>query len=579
MELLLLLKPHRKLFVFALVALGAGSLVNLAIPEIVRRLINSGDLSLVVENLTPLLFALAGLFLFQAVCFYFRSFLFSVIGIRIVNSLRTQLYDQLISRNLTFFDQHRTGDLISRISSDTSLLQDILSIRLSVTIRYTFQVVVGVVLMALLSLRLTLLLTLILPLVVGCSVYLGKKLKRLSKLQQQELGNATNVSEETFGGIRTVKAFHQEVFEQNRFGNAILKTIDAGFARSRVSAFFASFVSFLMNVAIIGILLYGIRLVALSQMNAGDLTAFMLYGVIVAISFAFLAGGIGELLQASGAAERIFEILNAPHEKPREDKKTPTAPGNVDIKEVSFAYPSRPNEEVLHNISFSLSPGKTVALVGPSGSGKSTVMNLLLAFYEPTRGELLLGGVSYADLSLRTIRNHIAIVPQEPQLFALSIRENLLYGKRDASDEELAEACEKAYLSSFIQSLPEGLETYVGERGVQLSGGQKQRLAIARALLKNPSILLFDEATSSLDSESEHEIQKALSTLRENRACLIIAHRLSTVQNADEILVLDKGKIIQRGDHFTLREQGGLYRSLVEKQDLASEGYNGTVSP
>jgi ABC-type multidrug transport system fused ATPase/permease subunit len=569
-KLLRLAKPHTSVFVLAFITLGAGSAVNLVFPELIRRLLNADRLSWLTTHQFEVGAALIGLFAFQGICFYYRSLLFSVIAQRIVTTLRRQLYSAIISRDIEFFDQNRSGDLVSRLGSDMTLVQDALGIKISVFVRYGLQVIVGVVLMLFLSVRLTIAIVLSLPILVGISILLGKKLKRLSKAQQTELGQASNIAEETFSGVRIVKAFNRENFEDQRFSKSIEAVLALGITRSGVAAFFASFVSFLLNACIVLIMLYGITLVGNGIMPPGDLTAFLLYGVIVAVSFAFIAGGVAEFIQAMGAADRIFEILD--HSLPVEpiDKALLASPvrGAVSVKNITFCYPSRPEIAVLKNISFELPAGKTTALVGPSGSGKTTVTSLILGLYPPQTGALRFDNVPIDCKNSRSIREHIAIVPQDPYLFALSIADNLRYGRLEANLDDIREAARKASLLDFIESLPQGFETDVGPRGTQLSGGQKQRLAIARAILRNPALLVLDEATSSLDSENEALIQAALDTLMKGRTALVIAHRLSTIKNAHQVIVLEAGQIVQIGTHDSLSREAGLYRQLVERQEL-----------
>ncbi len=572
-RLLRLALPYRGALILGLIALAGGTGVNLLLPEVIRHFLNEQKLDLLQSS--PVLVGgfLLGLFALQGICFYFRSYLFGAVGQKVVNDLRKKLYDAIIAQPISFFDTHRIGDLVSRISADTLMVQDAVSIKISVFIRYALQVAVGILLMVFLSLRLTVLILIVLPILIGLSVVLAKQLRKWSKRQQTELGNATTIAEETIGGVRIVKAFNRTGTESNRFHNSIDQVLFAGLSRTRVSAFFSSFVSFLMNASIIFVLMYGIFLVNQESLSIGDLTAFMLYGVIVAVSFAFLAGGYGEFVQALGAAERIFELLDREKEfeiSTTGNEHSLTPPLSIEFKKISFSYPSRQDTKALKDLSFTLEPGTTTALVGPSGSGKSTIVNMLLRFYEPSEGELLFNGKSSDLYSPRTIRSHSALVPQDPQLFAVTLAENLRYGKPDATQAELEKACLEANILDFIESLPDGFETYSGERGVQLSGGQKQRIAIARALLRNPALLILDEATSALDSESEHLIQQALQELMKSRTSLVIAHRLSTIQNADQIVVLQDGKIVERGNHQTLLSQEGLYKRLVEKQDLLS---------
>lgn len=573
-RLVFFVRPHLGIFTVAMIGLALGSGINLILPEIIRRLVDGPYATYLSDHRFAVGGGLVLLFALQGAGFYLRSYYFGVIGQRVVATLRRQLFESVMFQEVTFFDERRTGDLVSRLHADTQLIQDAVSIRLSILVRYAFQVVVGIVLMVWLSPRLTLAIIFMVPLLVCFSIFLGRKLRRLSRAQQAELGRATTVADETFAAIRVVKAFARETFEMTRYDRVNAEVLGLGIRRTGVSAFFSSFVSFLMNACIVLVLMYGLTIVAQGTLSSGDLIAFLLYGVIVAVSFAFIASTWAEMMQTAGAAERIFEILDLTAAKPLPTAAPPRLidwRGDVEFESVSFAYPTRPSVTVLEGVSFRLAPGESTALVGPSGSGKSTLVSLLLGFYRPALGRIRCGEHDLAGLSLDELRRRIAIVPQEPQLFATSIAENLRYGKETASLEELRGACAQANILDFVESLPEGFETPVGERGVQLSAGQKQRLVIARAMLKDPILLILDEATSALDSENEYLVQKALSSLLENRTALIIAHRLSTIKNCDHLLVMEKGHIVQTGTHDSLSRGPGLYSQLVARQELGAQ--------
>lgn len=569
--LLKLVVSERILLVLALTALAIGSGVNLVLPAVVREFINNSPEVYLREHPWKTAGVMAALFGLQGIAFYYRSLLFNMLGQRVVNRLRKNLFATLIQKEIAFFDSNRVGDLISRLSADTVLMQDAISIKLSVFIRYSFQVIVGIVMMLMLSLRLTIAIVFVVPVLILFSVYLGKKLKKLSKAQQAALGLSTGIAEETLASARIIKAFNQERRFNQRFADQTDALLSISVARARVASFFSSFVSFLMNMSIVLILLYGAGLVFSNSLSAGDLTAFMLYGVIVAVSFAFVSSGYAEFVQALGASERIFEFLGTASEKTSEIRPPPSALPLIDeitFDRVSFAYPSRSDVPVFNELSLSIPSGRTIALVGPSGAGKSTLVGLLLGFYRPQSGEIRIDGAVLSDDQIRGFRQSAALVPQEPQLFALSIAENLALGKETATLEEMREACRKARILDFIDSLPQKFETPVGERGVLLSAGQKQRVAIARALLRDPQLLILDEATSALDSENEHLVQDALNQLMANRTVVIIAHRLSTVKNADMVFVIENGTITESGTHSELLNHGGLYRQLVERQEL-----------
>ena len=411
--------------------------------------------------------------------------------------------------------------------------------------------------MAFISIRLTCIVLLTLLFLVGISLLLGKRLRAISRAQQKALGAASVTAEEGFGMARVVKAFNREADEIRRFEGSNLEVLSLGMARTRVSAFFQSFVTFLLHSALAILVLYGVVQVAKGELLAGDLTAFLAYGAIVAVSFSFIAGSYAELMQALGASERVFEIIA--RGVPPATRGEPVAAmashsTELNFEDVSFAYPSRPANEVLRDLTFTLPQGKTVALVGPSGAGKSTVVNLLLRFYDPVQGGIKLGGVDLRDIPPADLRRRISFVPQEPELFGVSIAENLRYGRPSASADELSKVCARAGLDEFIAKLPQGLDTIVGERGAQLSGGQKQRLGIARALVTQPKFLFLDEATSNLDGQTEERISSSIKNIRGRISIFMIAHRLSTVVSADRIIYLDSGEVKAEGSFQEVRD-------------------------
>lgn len=569
-RLLPLVRREWKAFGLGLIALGGGAAINLLFPQIIRQFLQTHGAVGFAERSQQLALTLVALFAIQAVCFYFRSYLFGVVGQRVVAFVRARLFRIIIDRPIEFFDTNRTADLVSRLNSDCVLLQDAVSVRLSVFVRYSVQVIVGTLLMAALSPVLTVALLNIVPLLVGLSLLLGRKLRRVSRAQQEALGTSASIAQESFEAARLVRAFNREQFEVARYSDSNTQVLSLGLARTATASFFSSFVSFLLNVAIVGVLVYGVHLVGIERLTIGDLTAFLLYGVIVAVSFAFLAGGYTDLLQSLGATDRVFEVLELGEARSQKMSRPDIQvhSGRYEFRDVSFSYPGRPDIEVLHSLSFSIPEGKTTALVGPSGAGKSTIVNLMLGLYDPSRGEILVDGTDIATIDTQSLRQHIALVPQEQALFATTIAENLRYGKESASDEELLRACEQVNLLSFIESLPQGLHTLLGERGAQLSTGQKQRLAIARALLRDPKVLILDEATSALDSENEHLVQQALNTVLKGRTAVVIAHRLATIKGADQVVVLEQGRLVQQGTHESLSRETGLYRQLVERQEI-----------
>jgi ATP-binding cassette subfamily B protein len=562
----------------ATIFLLAAVATNLAFPLLIRQTLNAAPNFFDFGVARNLCYAIATLFFLQACFFFARSYLFMVASHAIVNRLRVTLFHSLLERNLTFFEKERSGDLLARISSDTGMLQSAIGSQLNVCIRYGLQVFIGAVMMVGISPLLSVALFLASPLVVAIGMVLGRLLKRTSKAVQAHIGGALIVAEESLNAIRTVKSFNAEAQLLLRFGKEIQAALQTGIQRSKISAFFQSFVSFLINVSVLGVALYGVYLVNHGTLSLGDLLGFILYGLIVAVSFAFLASAYPELLQSLGALERIQDIMPEglsvetqldPLPKSALKNNREKIGSEVVFSDVSFRYPSRPDKLVLDHINFRIARGERIAIVGPSGAGKSTITQLVTALQFPTDGAVIIDGTPTNNWDPKELRARCAVVSQEAELFSFSIRDNVLLGKPTASDTELAAACRAAHIYDFIAGLPQGLDTPLGQRGYSLSGGQRQRVAIARALLRNPSILILDEATSALDSENEALIHAAIRDSMQGRTVLIIAHRLATVQDADRVFVLDRSHIIQTGTHAELRSEPGLYRQLVEQQMLA----------
>lgn len=488
--------------------------------------------------------------------------------------MRYSLYRKLVSLPLYYFDGHRTGELSSRITTDVAQLHDMLSSTLAEFFRQVATLIVGVGIILFLSPKLTLFMIATFPLLVIMAFVFGRKIRKLSKSRQDELANANVVVDETLQAIKVVKAFTNELFEVIRYKKALNQAMETALKASRYRAAFVSFIIFALFGGIVLVLWYGAKLVFTGELTVGELTSFIIYTSFIGAA----VGGLGDLYsqvqKTIGSSERILEILAEKEETTINLNPAPTPtsefkkiPGEIIFRKVHFSYPSRKDVTVLDNISFEIGRGAKIALVGPSGAGKSTVAQLLLRFYEPQSGEILIDNKNILDYTVEELRSNIGIVPQETILFGGTIRENILYGKPDASETEIIDAAKKANAWSFIDSFPDKMATVVGERGIQLSGGQRQRLAIARAILKDPSILVLDEATSSLDAESERLVQEALDQLMQNRTSLIIAHRLSTVRKADIIFVINNGRIMESGTHDELLEsEYGLYSHLVKMQ-------------
>ena len=569
-RLLALTKPYLGSLFLGLLALFGGSAVSLLFPAIVRELLKPDRFSWLHTHPYHVAAVLICLLAIQGVCFYIRGLQFGSVGQKVVAGIRTELFDKLIKRNISFFDKSSTGDLLSRLHSDTLILQDALSIKLAVVTRYSLQVVVGILCMAYLSPLLTIVLLLIIPVLGILTFFLFRKLRALSRRQQKSLGIATQIADETIGGIKIVKAFAEESSSSNRYKSAIKQVLDDGLERISLSAYFSSFINFLLHGSIVAVLLVGIQLVIGNKLPLEDLAAFLLYGVIVAVSFTFLLGGYSDLAQALGVGDRILDLLEEESQTsrvPDSTINTKTSP-SIKLNRVSFAYPSRPEKLSLDDLTLSIPAGKTCALVGPTGAGKSTILNLLLCFYKPETGEIYIDDTNILEIGAQLIRDSIGYVPQEPILFNISLRENILFGNSDISKHQLKSVLDSIGLSKLIEDLPDGIDTVVGENGKLLSGGQRQLVSIARALLRDPAIVLLDEPTSALDSESEAVILDAAKVLLKDRTALIVAHRLSTVQGADIIAVIENGSVIQTGNHQELSTAPGLYRSFLEHQNL-----------
>ncbi len=565
-RLLALARPEAKRLMIATLALLGTSALTLSYPQIVRVLVDGVLADGGTEVVDRYALWLLALFAGSAALTGVRAYFFTVAGERIVARLRQRLYASLVRQEIAFFDAHRTGELTNRLASDTTVVQSAATVNLSMLLRYLITVLGAVAILFWSSWRLTLVMLALVPLaVVGGLVY-GRIVRKLSRRVQDALAQATEVAEETLGGVRTVRAFAREDAETERYRAGVDRSYELARKRSLFSAVFGGISAFAGYGAIAGVLWYGGVLLAEGQMSIGELTSFLLYTFTVAFSIGALGGVWQDFMRAAGASERVFELIERLPGVSGGSERVTELHGEVRFEGVSFTYPSRPDAPVLRGIDLALSPGEVVALVGPSGGGKSTIAALISRFYDPDAGAIRLDGRDLRRLDPDWLRSQVGVVSQEPVLFATSIRENIAYGRPEASDDEVEAAASAANAAEFIRALPEGFATDVGERGVRLSGGQKQRVAIARALLEDPRVLVLDEATSALDAESEHLVQAALERLMRGRTTLVIAHRLSTVMSADRIAVIDRGQVVEEGTHQELVGRGGLYRQLVERQ-------------
>lgn len=571
-RLVQLLRPYRLKFVCALLALFIGSAINLVFPEVIRRALEPRVFPVLLDNLHLLMGALGVLFAVQGLAFFCRSYLFGMVGQQVFHDVRDRLFRAIVAKDMGFFDHNRSGELASRINSDAALVQDAVSTKLSVILRYGLQVVLGVALMLWMSWRMTAAIVVsVLVMMVVSAGFLGK-LKKASRSYQSSLARLVAFASECFSGAKIMRALAAESDARDKFTAINRDVVESGERRTAIAAAFSSGASAVLNLLLLAVLWYGIHLVLVQELPLNDLAAFVLYGAIVAVSFSFLVSAYAELMQSLGGLERVFELergliaVDSPSQGVQIEARTSPLP--IELKNVSFSYPDRSDVRVLDDISLRLLSGKTTALVGPSGSGKSSIVQLLLSFYSPDAGEIVVDGCSLASLSEAELRSSIAWVPQEPHLFGFSIYENLIFGNRTCTREQLLDMVSNWEFLDFVRTLPEGIHTPLGEHGTQLSGGQRQRIAIARALLRKPGLLILDEATSGLDSESEARVLSAIRAWLPDCTVLLISHRLATVQSADVTYVMHEGRILQHGTHEELRNSDGLYKQYAARQAL-----------
>ena len=552
---------------YALLALVAAAASTLAIPYGLRLIIDEGF----VKNggdPAPYFYLLLGIVVIIGVSTAFRFYFVSWLGERVVGDIRVAVQQNLLRLAPRFFEENRPGEIASRMTADTAIIEQIVGTTVSVALRNIFIGIGGVTLLFGLAPSLTIWLLAGIPVVVLPIVFLGRRLEKASRTSQDNVASVGTIISEALGAIKIVQAFGQESREGVRFADAVEGTFNAAKKRIRLRAFLTALVMALIFGGITMLVWEGTDQVKDGVISSGTLFAVVLYGALVAGSFGALTEVYGDLVRASGAASRLAELLNEVPEiaPPASPVVMPPARGQLEFQHVRFRYPTRPEVAALDDFNLKVSPGETVAVVGPSGAGKSTLFQLAERFYDPEVGTVRIDGVALTSADPAEFRQRISLVPQDTVLFAASARDNLRYGQWDASDEAIWAAAEKANAAGFLLELPEGLETYLGEGGARLSGGQRQRLAIARALLRDSPILLLDEATSALDAESEKLVQDALERLMVGRTTIVIAHRLATVRSADRIIVMDQGRIVEEGDHITLSAAGGLYARLASLQ-------------
>lgn len=582
-------KPYKTKFVLSLlfIALSAfttslfpfflGKMIDAASPGASQQMMSTGPGMLDMLGLKEinwslnvtlvLIFVQLGI---QTIFSFMRIYLLTEVGERSLADMRRDVYSRILSMPMRFFTEKRVGELSSRISSDLSQIQDAISFTLAEFLRGIFTLVIGLVFIFWISTKLALVMLAVVPVLAVVAVVFGSRIRKMSRKAQDQLADSSTIVQETFQGISIVKAFTNEFTEINRYIKSIYSVVDTAISNARYRGAFVSFMIFSVFGAIAFVMWYGAGMIREGELTIGSLTMFVIFSMFVGGTFAGFADMFSQLQKTLGATQSIREILRTGGEAVNLDairvEPQYVLKGEVAFKQAAFVYPGREDVQVLKDISLHAAPGEQVALVGPSGAGKSTIASLLLRFYDTTSGSLFFDGRHAGDFPLSQLRKQMAFVPQDVILFGGSIRENIAYGKPDATEHEIIEAAKKANAHDFISRFPDGYETIVGERGIKLSGGQRQRIAIARAILKDPVILILDEATSSLDSESEQLVQEALDNLMKNRTSFVIAHRLSTIRNADKIIVVDKGVVAEQGSHDQLMGANGLYRKLNEMQ-------------
>ena len=569
LELIQFIRPYKSQVLAAFIALFFTAGVMLSVGQGVRMLIDEGFAQQSIEQLQQAVLFILAITVLIAGGTFFRFYLVSWLGERVSADIRLAVFNHVITLHPSYFETNGSGDIMSRITTDTTLLQSIIGSSFSMAIRSVLMLLGALVMLFATNIKLTFIVLLSVPFILVPILFYGRKVRKLSRKSQDSMADVGSYAGEAIEHIKTVQSYTHEKHERRSFSKEVEKSFTIGRNRIKQRATLIAGVIIIVFGAITGMLWVGGSDVIQGKMSGGDLGAFVFYAILVASSLATISEVLGELQRAAGATERLIEILQVEsHILPPIENAISANELNAQIifEAVSFNYPSRPDQPATQALNLTAQQGKVLALVGPSGAGKTTLFELLQRFYDPQTGRITLGGTDIRQLDPKDLRQQMALVPQQPALFSSDVFHNIRYGKPEASDEEVILAAKKAHAHEFIVNLPEGYNSFLGERGVRLSGGQRQRIAIARAILKDPHILLLDEATSALDSESEQHVQQALEELMRGRTTIIIAHRLSTIQHADKIAVLEQGRIIDIGNHQTLLQQCELYQRLVELQ-------------
>jgi len=569
LELLTFIKPYKFKVAAALIALVLTASLTLSVGQGVRVLIDQGFAQQSTQELGSAIGFILLITVLISIGTFFRFYLVSSVGERVSADIRLAVFNHVITLHPSYFETNGSGDIMSRITTDTTLLQSIIGSSFSMAMRSALMCVGAIIMLFATNIKLTLIVLASVPFILVPILFYGRKVRALSRQSQDSMADVGSYAGEAIEQIKTVQSYSRESQEKSFFAEEVERAYTIGRKRVKQRAILISGVIVIVFSAISGMLWVGGSDVINGAMSAGDLAAFVFYAIMVASSLATISEVMGELQRAAGATERLIEILQVESNivAPVEPQSAPDSlSADVAFEQVSFYYPSRPDQAALHQLSLSVQEGKVLALVGPSGAGKTTLFELLQRFYDPQIGKVSLGGVDVRDFSPSDLRQQMALVPQQPALFSHDVFHNIRYGNPEATDEQVIEAAKKAHAHDFIVNLPQGYNSFLGERGVRLSGGQRQRIAIARAILKDPNILLLDEATSALDSESEHHVQQALEELMQGRTTIIIAHRLSTIKHADKIAVLDQGALVDVGNHSQLMVSCELYQRLVELQ-------------